>query len=316
MSIYQDLNKVDNKECAKCKKKNLDRYLIEGICSNCNSVNDQLPVRCVKEWGVQKIHFLRRYFEMFSVGMHQKWEGKINYIEICSGPGRLINRDNGFEFDGTPLALINNKGFKYLNKAVFVDINSQVIASLNKRFKIHDVEDKAIAIEGDYLLPDKLIRDIKKITGQKGLFLIFFDPTDCSIPNYTIRKISEAFNKCDIINLVAYGMDARRNLRLAFENEDSKARRKYERFLGTESFFNSEENQKLLDQASYGLGKLHKVYLNTFQDSLRSFGYSYFGVQQIEHLYDLSFASKDKKGLDFWNKAKSKGLAKQLKLFN
>jgi hypothetical protein len=44
---------------------------------------------------MQKIFHLIQYFGIFTIGMKSKWQGNINYIEICSGPGRCVNRENG-----------------------------------------------------------------------------------------------------------------------------------------------------------------------------------------------------------------------------
>lgn len=35
---------------------------------------DGLPVRTVSEWNDRKHHFLRRYMEIFAVGMRKRWD--------------------------------------------------------------------------------------------------------------------------------------------------------------------------------------------------------------------------------------------------
>jgi hypothetical protein len=82
-------------------------------------VFDDGAVRCVGDWAEQKIFYLVQYFGIFATGMKAKWSGKINYIEICSGTGRCINRHTGMEFDGTSLAIMNHKAFKNIRKALF-----------------------------------------------------------------------------------------------------------------------------------------------------------------------------------------------------
>jgi hypothetical protein len=60
-------------------------------------------------------------------------KGKINYIEICCGPGRCVNRQGRSEFDGTALSVIKRPEFKHINKALFFDINETVVTILNQR---------------------------------------------------------------------------------------------------------------------------------------------------------------------------------------
>ena len=97
-----DLNEVLNPDCRHCKNKQ-ERSTSEGLCDIAFSVTDGLPIRCVGKWAFDKIYFLNQYFGIFGNGMKQKWDGRIDYIEICSGPGRCILREDAREVDGTSL---------------------------------------------------------------------------------------------------------------------------------------------------------------------------------------------------------------------
>ncbi len=44
---------------------------------------------------------LAQYFGVFAGGMWKRWAG-LNYIEICSGPGRCVSRETGEEVDLVP----------------------------------------------------------------------------------------------------------------------------------------------------------------------------------------------------------------------
>jgi hypothetical protein len=73
---------------------------------------------------------LVKYFGIFASGMKNAWKG-LNYVEICSGPGRCITRDNRTEMDGTALSIVTHPVFPQLKKALFIDASVQVVEALN-----------------------------------------------------------------------------------------------------------------------------------------------------------------------------------------
>lgn len=126
------LRSVSNKSCKQnCNQG--DRTIIteEGICNRVTSVADGEIIRCVGKWTDKKIHWLTRYFSIFARGMSKKWS--LNYIEICSGPGRCIIRERGQEIDGTSLSIIKHDFINLFKKALFMDNNNSSISALNKR---------------------------------------------------------------------------------------------------------------------------------------------------------------------------------------
>lgn len=173
IDLKEQLNSLCSRQCNKEKRKEVTE---EDLCTETTSVIDNLPVRCVGAWAMQKIHHLVQYFTIFSLGMKNKWDGKINYIEICSGPGRCINRSTGFEFNGTSLCIIQSDACKHLNKAMFFDYNQKVIDTLNSRIVANNTPN-ALALIGDYNNPDKICNDIINATKGVGLNLVFIDPT-------------------------------------------------------------------------------------------------------------------------------------------
>ena len=85
----------------------------DGLCTHTLSAQDNLPVRCVGEWAYDKIYRLVQYFGIFAGGMSNRWKG-LNYVEICSGPGRCLMREERTEIDGTALAIIHHGQFAKL----------------------------------------------------------------------------------------------------------------------------------------------------------------------------------------------------------
>ena len=189
MAVRKDLNYALNPYCKRgCNKERRKDLTENDLCTEANSINDSLPIRCVGEWGMQKIYLLLQYLGIFGIGMKNKW--KLNYIEICSGPGRCIDRKGGMEFDGTATSIVKHKAFDHIQKALFFDFNKKVIDTLNKRLENLSVDNsKAQAILGDYTKPDELCATIKEQISPYSLNLCFIDPTDCSVPFKLIEEI-------------------------------------------------------------------------------------------------------------------------------
>jgi len=295
------LDSVNNDGCNKCKnKKERHKFEEDALCSVVTSIKDGLSVRCVGPWAYDKIYRLVQYFGIFSQGMYKKWGG-INYIEICSGPGRCVIRESGEEINGTALAILKDPRFKYVEKAIFIDKKETVISTLNKRIEKLGLTAKASAEFGDYTdhvgLLDKL-----QCLPKKNLKLVFIDPTECNIPFKTIEAISKHLENVDFIINVTLGTDANRNLTPSvLDPSFVKVREKYESFLGNKDFFNNPEVIVAAKAGNYL--ELRKLFAETYRNELMKIGYSHIDTRPILHYYYLLFASKHKKGLDFWKKA-------------
>lgn len=292
-----ELNRKQNPSCLKgCNKEERAKHAENDLCSLVKSIDDNLPVRCVGQWGEEKIFLLHQYFGIFVVGMKNKWH--LNYIEICSGPGRCINRQEGCEFDGTAIAIMNHVQFQYVKKAIFYDYDENVIQTLSQRIANLQLTNKAIAKHGDYNNPDTICADLKGFD-DNSLNLIFIDPTDCSVPFSLIKRISSTLKRVDLIINVATMTDFNRNIQMAFD--DPKRAEKYIRFLDDTSFFTAEENKKLCEKRDYT--RLRKQFRESYMNSLKKVGFKHFDYTPINGFYDILFASSNPKGIEFWKKA-------------
>jgi hypothetical protein len=117
----------------------------EGVCNKAVSEVDRGAVRCVGPWAFEKIHFLTRYFGIFGAGRHKAWQGNVHYIEICSGPGRCINRSTAEESDGTAMAVMHHDAYQLYRSVTFLDKSQLVITALNDRIKALGQNGKALA---------------------------------------------------------------------------------------------------------------------------------------------------------------------------
>ena len=87
MSHRLDLREIQHPKCPGKKCAERDSVDADGLCTQTRSERDGLPVRCVGEWAYDKMYRLVQHFGTFAGGMSKKWVG-LNYVEICSGPGR------------------------------------------------------------------------------------------------------------------------------------------------------------------------------------------------------------------------------------
>ncbi|MBT3756050.1 MAG: three-Cys-motif partner protein TcmP [Candidatus Cloacimonetes bacterium] len=297
-----NLREIENKKClVRCNKEKRQTIAPNDICSLAISDFDNLPVRCVGSWAYEKIYRLYQYFGFFSSSMHNTWSN-LNYIEICSGPGRCVQRDNGEEIDGTALAILQNKEFKYINKAIFIDINNHVVDILNQRIALLKISN-ARAYVGDYHEQNGLDKILSNIN-HKGLNLVFIDPTDCSVPFETIKHIKNKLENIDLIFNFAHGTDLLRNIRKAINNDDYNCRKKYSEFLGDEDYFN---NPKIIELASKTIddSKLIENFFSHYRLNLESIGLKFTSTRLVKHYYMLLYASGHKRGLEFWDKSQA-----------
>ena len=292
-----NLNRKFNSMCIKgCNKEERFKRSENDTCSLVKSIDDGMSVRCVGKWAEDKIYLLYQYFGIFSTGMKNRWP--LNYIEICSGSGKCINRQNGYEFDGTAISILKHNRFLHINKAIFYDFDMDVVNTLNMRISNLGLSNKAIAMFGDYNNPETICSGLSSL-GKECLNLMLIDPTDCSVPFSLIKKIKDTLNHVDLIINVATMTDFNRNIPMAFDDEERAD--KYIRFLGNDEFFTSIENRKLYKNRNYQ--KLRERFRKTYEESLKRIGYSFFDYTPINGYYDILFSTSNKKGLEFWKKA-------------
>ncbi len=315
MSFADLLNEISNPDCVTgCNKEKRKEIAENDLCSKVNSAIDQLSVRCVGEHAVQKIHFLIQYFGIFATGMHTKWNNKINYIEICSGPGRCINRKTGDEFNGTALAILEHPSFKYLNKALFFDADTSVISALTERINSRNISN-AFVHYGDYNNDTDICRKLVEEISKDSLNLIFIDPTDCSVPFQLIKSLKEVIPNMDLIINVASGTDFNRNIGSALMDQVKykNSIAKYAQFLDGMDFFENPDNLVKAQQGKYM--ELRNLFREYYRINLLKIGYRFFKFNSVANFYDLLFATSHERGIDFWEKATRIRFDGQRKLF-
>jgi three-Cys-motif partner protein len=295
-----DLRRITNVKCQQCNNREERKEFAEEDLCKILSVQDGLAVRCVGEWAEHKIYRLIQYFGIFARGMRNRWEG-LNYVEICSGPGRCVVRNTSEEIDGTALAILNHPSRDFLSKALFIDLDEKVVNALNTRIAQLGLQDKARAVIGDYKNPEATANLLETLP-PNALNLVFIDPTQCDVPFETVQKILSVTQNVDLIVNVSIGTDISRNLRQAvLDPAFQGVRGKYENFLGDADFFLRSDVKEAAQQND--IERLRRMFFGAYSAKLEELGFKHHDAREVLHYYYLLFASRHAKGLEFWQKA-------------
>ena len=300
MSQHLDLRQMVHTACRERSRDEREETDADGLCTNIVSVLDELPLRCVGEWAYDKIYRLVQYFGIFAGGMKNQW-GALNYIEIGSGPGRCVIRENCIELDGTALAIIRNGRFSSIQKAIFVDASPRVTTILNERIATLSAASVAKAVVGDYENGPQLCMALEDLA-PRSLNFVFIDPTECDVPFATIKQIVDHLGNADLLINVALGTDVNRNIGPAIvSSTHARAREKYERFLGAPGFCARPDVIELAKRFDHDA--LRREFAEAYREQLRRIGYLHTDIRPVRHYYYLLFASRNPKGLEFWLKS-------------
>jgi three-Cys-motif partner protein len=267
---------------------------------------DGLAVRDSGSWAKEKLYYLGRYLKIFSVGMKNKWPGKLYYVDLFAGPGRCRIRGTEEEIDASPLVAL--LGFDFA-KYFFFEEDRPCFDALETR--------------GRKRAPDRWER-VKTIPGDcnetieqadlpsEGLGIAFIDPTGISQVSFdTIQRLTSG-RQIDLIINFPEGMGIRMNLFQYTQTETNAL----DRFMGSARW--KERFRESLTSFDQACTAIAQEYLT----NLRSLGYlavdsDWIPVKTGQNtlLYYLLFASKNPRGNDFWRKIKRIGPHGQRELF-
>lgn len=270
------------------------------------SANDGLPVRSSGAWVEEKLYYLRRYLSIFSVGMKNKWRGRLYYVDLFAGPGVCRIRRSEKEVDGSPLIALTEFDFA---KYYFFEAESSCF--------------QALAIRAEKRTPDKsgkvsmLLGDCNDTIQEaqfpsQGLGVAFIDPTGISQISFeTMRKLS-AGRQIDLIINFPEGMGIRMNLHQYTQTEKNAL----SRFMGSERW------RALYQQSLSSYDQVCSEIAKEYLANLGELGYcavdsDWIPVKTDQNvlLYYLLFASKNPRGNDFWRKISRIGPHGQRGLF-
>jgi three-Cys-motif partner protein len=254
--------------------------------------SDGLVTRDSGAWAKEKLYYLERYLDIVSVGMKKKWPDKLYYVDLFAGPGKCRIRETKEEIDGSPLIALKFNFAKYF----FVESDEKCYRALAARVRARAPEKDVEIIQGNC---NDAIERINLPPSSLGM--AFIDPTGVSSLAFgTIRKLAHD-RKIDLIINFPEGMGIRMNLFQYTESEKNALNR----FMGSARW--QERRRQVPASFDEMCAEIAKEYLT----NLKSLEYlavdgDWIPVRTDRNslLYYLLFASKHRRGNDFWRKIK------------
>jgi three-Cys-motif partner protein len=264
--------------------------------------SDGLPVIVQGSWSKDKLFFLGYFAGLFNGGMKNLWPVRA-YVDLFAGPGRCLDDTDGSEFDGSPIeALACSTPFTHLffndNKPEFVDAltrrQERRFPEANVRYYSLDCNEAVSSI----------VRDLPK----RALVLAFIDPWTYEITLDAMASLTQG-RSVDLI-ITFHTTPIKRGVHHEVTAVDP--------FLG---------DSKWRDSYWSAEGDLSRpptvVLIDTFRSGLADrLGYTHFGDPEVirnatgSPIYYLLFASRNARGLDFWQKASARSRSGQRTMFD
>ena len=263
--------------------------------------SDGLPAIDQGPWSRDKLHFVSRFAEMFSMGMKNHWPTRA-YVDLFAGPGLCLDRTTGEEFHGSPMLALRCKTpftHLYLN-----DGNPGYVSALKQRQESVFPDSNVSYYELDCNEAASVVYDN---VPSWALVLCFIDPWTYEITFDSLAKLCQ-HRSLDLI-VTFHSTAIKRNA-----HHDIAA---VDRFLGDETW----REEYFAAEGDPSRPRTH-VLIKTFTAKLRErLGFTHFGEPEVIRnthgapMFYLLFASRHPKGLDFWSKASERMPDGQRRMF-
>jgi three-Cys-motif partner protein len=268
------------------------------LCESCKS-DDGLPVREVGSWTEDKLYFWNRYIDITTRAMvgHPKWTAGLTYVDLFVGPGICKLKESGKRIPGSTLIAANAP--KPFRAILASELEPKLADALEDRLRRSPAASVAQVFKGNC---NSCIDEMIKHVPPRSLTLGFIDPEAMNVDFETVAKLAEC-GQVDLLILFADRMDLVRNVDRYAAQQPSVL----DKMMGPRSIWRDRWAQ-LENRSSDNICKLFKEeYKRQLSDHL---GYRAFGEMVMESsngpIYRLIFASKNDKGLEFWDKVTQK----------
>ena len=266
--------------------------------------DDGLPTRESGSWAEDKLFFWNRYIDITTSAMvdHPAWPEGVVYLDLFAGPGICSIRGSNRRVPGSPL--IAAHATKQFRKILLCELDPKNAKACKERLKQSPASDRYKLFCGDC---NEQISQIVKEIPRGSLTLAFLDPTGLHAKIETIKTLASA-GRVDLLILFPDAIDVIRNVESYIPKLDSNL----DQVLGTDS--NWREEWKSLGGAEGS--KARQLFATLYKRQLEKHAkYPFFGEEIIKGpqgpLYRPVFASKDEKGVEFWEKVTKKELRGQ-----
>lgn len=272
--------------------------------------DDGLPTwEEARHWTVEKLHFWHRYVEITTSAMvgHKCWPAGLVYVDLFAGAGICTLKGTGERIPGS--AVIAACAAKPFRKIIACEENPRFSEALESRLGRISARSQCRVLTGDC---NDRIEEVVALIPERVLTLAFIDPKGLDAKFTTIAALSES-RRVDLVILFADAYDIPRNVEQHYrQNPNSKL----DQVLGPDCPW-----RERLDGLTNPTGlNRRNLFRGEYEKQLRRhLGYTHFRNRPIKSergpIYSLVYASKDERGLDFWDKALKKNVDGQLEMF-
>ena len=168
---------------------------------------DGLPVRVVQPHSARKARTVSRDLGTVGRAMNRKWF-EVNYLELFSGPGLLLDEVSDKEVEGSPLQAL---GLQVpFDRYVFSDYEGSCTSALEARISAKRAENSALppakVLQGDANDPAHL-DELCSYINPKALVIAYLDPAKPNLRWSTVEYLARRFRFIDfLINLPFSGI--------------------------------------------------------------------------------------------------------------
>ena len=260
-------------------------------------IDDGLPTREAGPWTFDKLWWWNRYIEITTVAMvgSPHWSDLV-YVDLFAGPGICESRRDHYRIPGSPL--IAEFAPKPFGRLLLCEADRELADACEAR--LARLGARASVFHGDC---NKRIHDICAAIPDLALTLAFIDPTGLHAEFETVKALTSN-RRVDLFILFADNMDIVRNVELYAGQTNSNL----DRVLGPDCDWRSAWR----NLNNHSPSNVARLFVDLYRQQLAErLGYIYSASEPIKNsknvpIYRLVYASKDKLGLDFWQKTARK----------
>ncbi len=263
------------------------------------TADDGLPALEVGPWVREKHERLKRYVTI-SASVRAKFTGPGNagatYVELFSGPGRLLDRESGQFRPGSSLVAVeaataSRRPFSSIHindlEPECVEANRKRLCQKGEGANLHCYTGTA----------EESARRIVASLNPYALHLVFLDPFNLGALPFSIIETFAALRRVDLLMHVS-AMDLQRNLEQAVDAEEDHH---FDIFApGWRGVVDTRQAAHAVrrDLLHYWAGRVREIGLSVFEETQ----FELVSGSRNQPLYWLALASKEKKAGEFWEK--------------
>ncbi|MBL8764689.1 MAG: three-Cys-motif partner protein TcmP [Phycisphaerae bacterium] len=271
-------------------------------------VDDGLAFRDCGSWTADKLFFWHEYLSITTTAMvgNSNWKAGLSYVDLFAGPGICRVRETGQRLPGSAIIAAHApKPFEVIHLA---ELDAGSADACEARMKLSPAKSRFHMHRGDC---NQLVHAIAKALPLRSLTLAFVDPPGLDIEFDSLRALCTG-RAVDLLVLFADAVDAARNVDLY----EAVPEHKMDRMLGEGSEWRDRWS-RLLNRVGF---RTREFFASEFIEQLKKhLKYTVFRQHTMaakgKPLYRIIYASRNDRGLDFWNKAVRKDRQGQSELF-